>query len=64
MYNPLANIAGLPSISLPLYMMEDNMPLGIELDGAIDNDQTVLSLAAQLERARPWIGKIPPVYVG
>ncbi|MCC8027517.1 MAG: amidase [Clostridium sp.] len=61
---PLANIAGLPSISLPLYMTEDNMPLGIELDGAIDNDQTVLSLAAQLERARPWIGKIPPVYVG
>lgn len=61
---PLANVAGLPSISLPLYMTENSMPLGVELDGAIDHDQLVLCLAAQLERARPWIGKIPPVYAG
>lgn len=61
---PLANIAGLPSISLPLYMTEGGMPLGVEFDGAIDQDQKVLCLAAQLERARPWIGKIPPVYAG
>ena len=60
---PLANIAGLPSISLPLYMTGDGMPLGVELDGAIDDDRLVLCLAAQLERARPWIGKIPPVHV-
>ena len=59
---PLANIAGLPSISLPLYITRDGMPLGIELDGAIDNDQLVLSLAAQLERARPWIKRRPAVY--
>lgn len=61
---PLANIAGLPSISLPLYITRDGMPLGIELDGAIDNDQLVLSLGAQLERARPWIGRRPVVYAG
>lgn len=60
---PLANIVGLPSISLPLYMSQSGMPLGIELDGKIDDDQLVLQLAAQLERAKPWNEKRPQIYV-
>lgn len=60
---PLANIAGLPSISLPYSMTKDGMPLGIELDGAIDKDQMILSLAAQMERAKPWTGRQPVVCV-
>ena len=61
---PLANIAGLPSISLPLYRNQHGMPLGIELDSAVDRDQLVLQLAAQLEKTDLWIKKNPPIYVG
>lgn len=60
---PLANIAGLPSVSLPLYRNQHGMPLGIELDSAVDNDQLVLQLAAQLEKTELWITEKPAIYV-
>lgn len=59
---PLANVAGLPSISLPLCMSDSGLPIGIEIDGAIDQDELVLQLSAQLERAAPWSGRRPPIY--
>lgn len=59
---PLANVAGLPSISLPLYMSDSGLPIGIEIDGAIDQDELVLQLSAQLERVVPWSGRKPPIY--
>ena len=60
---PLANVAGLPSISLPLCMSSRGLPIGIQLDGGIDADQLVLQAAAQLERAMPWSGRRPQIYV-
>lgn len=60
---PLANVVGLPSISLPLCMSDGGLPIGIQLDGRIDDDQLVLQLAAQLERAMPWAGRKPRIYV-
>lgn len=60
---PLANVAGLPSISLPLYMSDSGLPIGVEIDGAIDQDELVLQLSAQLERAAPWSERKPPIYV-
>lgn len=59
---PLANVAGLPSISLPLYMSDSGLPIGVEIDGAIDQDELVLQLSAQLERAAPWSERKPPIY--
>ncbi len=61
---PLANVTGLPSISVPMYMSREGMPLGIQIDGRIDDDQTVLMLAAQLERAGFFIQQQPPIYAG
>lgn len=60
---PLANVAGLPAISLPLEMSPAGLPIGLEVTGGIDQDALVLQLAAQLERAAPWSGRRPPVYV-
>jgi amidase len=38
---------------------EDGMPRGVQLVGRYGDDHTVVALAAQLERARPWSGRRP-----
>lgn len=60
---PLANVVGLPSVSLPLCVSSSGLPIGIQVDGRIDDDQLVLQLAAQLERAMPWAERKPKIYV-
>lgn len=58
------NVTGMPSISIPLQQSKSGMPIGIEIDGKVGDDALVLQLAAQLERAKPWNKRIPPVYAG
>jgi amidase len=50
-YTPLANLAGLPGISLPMGMQENGLPLGIQAQARQANDGLLLQLAAQIERA-------------
>ena len=50
-YTPLANLCGLPGISLPLAAQENGLPLGIQAQAAQANDGLLLQLAAQIERA-------------
>ena len=47
--------------SLPLFWNEDNLPVGIHFAGRFGDEATLFRLAAQLEEARPWSGKRPPV---
>jgi amidase len=58
-YTSIVNITGLPAISLPLYHGEDGLPTGVQLIGQPVREDVVLSLAAQLERARPWADRRP-----
>ncbi|WKE72416.1 amidase [Streptomyces sp. WP-1] len=51
---PLANLTGQPSISLPLHRTPDGLPVGVMLTGRLHEEGVLLSLGAQLERARPW----------
>ncbi|MFF8774311.1 amidase [Kitasatospora sp. NPDC015120] len=51
---PLANLTGQPSISLPLHRTPDGLPVGVMLTGRLHREDVLLSLGAQLERARPW----------
>ena len=60
---PLFNCTGQPAISLPLCENPDGLPLGIQLAGRFGDEATLLRLAAQLEEARPWRGRRPPVHV-
>lgn len=53
------NVTGQPAISLPMGWPEDGMPRGVQLVGRYGDDHTVVALAAQLERARPWSGRRP-----
>lgn len=50
-YTPLANLCGMPGISLPLGRQESGLPLGIQAQARSANDGLLLQLAAQIERA-------------
>ncbi len=50
-YTPLANLAGIPAISLPLAQHDNGLPLGIQAIGKQANDGLLLQLSAQIERA-------------
>lgn len=49
------NISGQPSISVPLHWTTDDLPVGVQIVGRPDGESTMISVAAQLERARPWM---------
>ncbi|MBO9524177.1 MAG: amidase [Nocardioidaceae bacterium] len=55
----MANVLGLPAISVPLVEHTNGMPLGTQLIGGNNDDCTVLALAGQLERAFPWRHRRP-----
>jgi amidase len=53
-YAALWNVAGNPAASLPCGVAADGLPVGVQLVGRTDDEATLFSLSAQLERARPW----------
>jgi amidase len=58
-YTAIFNITGQPAISLPLFDGDDGLPLGVQLAGRPAGEGQLLSLAAQLEAARPWADQRP-----
>jgi amidase len=57
------NILGIPAISLPLAMHSAGLPIGIQLGARPANEHIILQLAAALEEAIPWRGRVPPLHV-
>lgn len=62
-FTPLANVTGTPSMSVPLCWSESGLPVGIMATGRYADEATLLALAGQLERARPWSDRHPPFSV-
>ena len=62
-FTALANVTGLPAIALPLYHGDDGLPTSVQLIGRPAREDVLLSVAAQLERAQPWSGRLPQLTV-
>jgi amidase len=58
------NATGQPAISLPLHWNDDGLPIGVQLVAAYGREDLLLRVAAQLEQARPWADRTPPVFAG
>jgi amidase len=61
-FTALANATGQPSMSVPLHWTDDGLPVGLLFSGRFGDEAGLFRLAAQLERARPWIDRKPPVW--
>jgi amidase len=59
---PLQNATGQPGISLPLHWAANGLPVGLHFAGRFGDEATLLRLASQLETAKPWANRHPPIW--
>ncbi|GLZ13595.1 amidase [Actinomadura sp. NBRC 104425] len=56
------NVSGQPAVNVPLHWNADGLPIGVMLAGRLGGEATLISLSAQLEQARPWGDRKPPIW--
>jgi amidase len=62
-FTALFNASGNPAMTVPLYWNQAGLPIGVQFAGRFGDEATLLRLAAQLEKARPWAERRPPLSV-
>jgi amidase len=60
-YTPLFNVTGQPAMSVPLYWNDAGLPIGMQFVSRYGDEATLFRLAGQLEKAKPWSERIPPI---
>jgi len=60
-FTALQNMTGQPGMNVPLYWTATGLPVGVQFAARVGEEELLFSLAAQLEKARPWFDKRPPL---
>lgn len=55
-FGMLANLTGQPAMSLPVYLSEEGLPLGVQVIASKGEEHRLLQLASELEQTDHWIG--------
>ncbi len=66
-YSPFTatyNATGQPAASLPLHWTEDGLPVGVQIATRFGEDETLMSLCAEIEQASPWFDRRPAMVKG
>jgi amidase len=58
-FTAVCNATGVPAMSVPIEWSDDGLPIGMHFVARYGAEETLYSLAAQLEHARPWRNRRP-----
>jgi amidase len=61
-FTPLCNLSGQPAMSLPLHWTAGGLPVGTHFIGRFGDEATLFRVASQIEAARPWKDRQPPIF--
>jgi amidase len=62
-FTAMQNATGQPAINLPLYWNKENLPIGVQFVGRFGDEETLLKLAASIEKVAPWAHKYNDIKV-
>ena len=60
-FSAIFNATGQPAASVPWFLDGETLPVSVQLVGRPSGEATLLALSAQIEAARPWANRRPPV---
>ena len=60
---PIANMTGIPAISVPCGIFSDNLPLGMQFFAPMGKENRLIDIARQLEESEPWKDRRPEIFV-
>lgn len=55
------NVTGQPAVAIPAGFGSDGLPVSVQLVGRLGGEDTLFSLAGEIEAARPWADRRPPL---
>ncbi len=60
-FTVICNITGMPAANIPLHWNEEGLPIGVQFVANFGDEASLFRIASQLEEARPWAERRPPV---